>query len=50
VVRPFVRQLQAAGRDKDAERALDVAERVMRFERGSILEREFAELRANGEK
>lgn len=46
VVRPFVRQLQAAGREKDAQRALDVAERVMRFERGSILEREFTELEA----
>ncbi len=46
VVRPFVRQLESAGREKDAQRALDVAERVMRFDRGSILEREFAELRA----
>ena len=46
VVRPFARQMQAAGRTKDARRALDVAERVMRFERGSILAREFAELRA----
>jgi len=45
VVRPFVMQLQAAGREKDARRALDAAERVMRFERGSILEREFAKLR-----
>lgn len=45
VVRPFVQQLRQAGREKDAVKALDLAERVMRFERGSILEREFAELR-----
>ena len=44
VVRPFVLQLRGAGREKDARRALDLAGRVMRFERGSILEREFAEL------
>jgi len=45
VVRPFVQQLRQAGQDKDADKALDLAERVMRFERGSILDREFAELR-----
>ena len=44
VVRPFVLQLQAGGRDKDAQKALDLAGRVMKFERGSILEREFDEL------
>jgi len=46
VVRPFVRQMKAAGRDKDARRALDLAGRVMRFEPGSILAREFDELEA----
>ncbi len=44
VVRPFVLQLQAGGRGKDAQRALELAGRVMRFERGSILAREFDEL------
>ena len=46
VVRPFVLQLQSGGRDKDARRALDLAGRVMRFESGSILAREFDELEA----
>jgi len=46
VVRPFVLDLQSSGRDKDARRALDLAGRVMRFESGSILAREFAELEA----
>lgn len=44
VVRPFVLQLQAAGRENDAQSALELAGRVMRFEPGSILAREFAEL------
>jgi hypothetical protein len=38
--------LQSSGRDKDARRALDLAGRVMRFESGSILAREFDELEA----
>ena len=46
VVRPFVRQLRAAGRDKDAEKALQQARREMGFEGGSILDREFRELEA----
>lgn len=46
VVRPFVLGLQSGGRDKDARRALDLAGRVMRFEPGSILAREFDELEA----
>jgi len=46
VVRPFVRQLRAAGRDKDADRALQQARRDMGFEAGSILDREFRELEA----
>ena len=46
VVRPFVRQMKAAGREKDARRALDLAGRVMRFESDSILAREFAEMEA----
>ncbi len=46
VVRPFVLQLQDGGQTKDAQRALDLAGRVMRFERGSILAREFDELEA----
>jgi hypothetical protein len=46
VVRPFVLQLQSGGRVKDARRALDLAGRVMRFESGSILAREFDELQA----
>lgn len=44
IVRPYVRQLQSAGRTKDARRALDLAGRVMRPEAGSILAREFDEL------
>jgi hypothetical protein len=46
VVRPFVRQLRAAGRGKDAERVLQQARREMGFEAGSILDREFRELEA----
>jgi tetratricopeptide (TPR) repeat protein len=46
VVRPFVRQMKAAGREKDARRALDLAGRVMKFESDSILAREFAEMEA----
>ncbi len=46
VVRPFVRQLMAAGRNDDARRVLDLAGRVMRFEPGSILAREFTEMEA----
>ena len=46
VVRPFVRQMKAAGRNDDARRALDLAGRVMRFESDSILAREFAEMKA----
>jgi hypothetical protein len=38
--------MKAAGREKDARRALDLAGRVMRFESGSILAREFAEMEA----
>ena len=46
VVRPFVRQMKDAGREKDAQRALDLAGRVMKFETGSILAREFDEMKA----
>lgn len=46
VVRPFVRQMKAAGREKEARRALDLAGRFMRFEAGSILAREFEEMEA----
>lgn len=46
VVRPFVQQMKAAGREKDARRALDLAGRVMKFEAGSILAREFHEMEA----
>ena len=46
VVRPFVRQMKIAGRDKDARRALDLAGRAMRCEPDSILAREFVELEA----
>jgi len=46
VVRPFVRALRAAGREKDAERALQHARREMGFEAGSILDREFGKLDA----
>lgn len=46
VVRPLVRQLQAAGRDKDAAAVLKQARREMAFEAGSILDREFRELEA----
>jgi hypothetical protein len=42
-----VLKLQSAGRIKDAQRALDLAGRVMRFESGSILAREFDELDAS---
>jgi hypothetical protein len=44
VVRPTVRQLRAAGRDKDAAAALKQARGAMGFEPGSILDREFGEL------
>ncbi len=44
VVRPFVQELRAAGRGKDAEKALQMARRAMRFEPDSILAREFAGL------
>lgn len=44
VVRPFALKLRAAGRPKDAEKALQMARREMRFEADSILAREFAEL------
>lgn len=44
VVRPFVEQLRAAGREKDAANALEKARERMSFERDSILAREFAEL------
>lgn len=44
VVRPFVRQLREAGRDRDAERALQMARRAMTPERGSVLAKDFAEL------
>ena len=44
VVRPFVQQLQAAGKNKEAERALRQARRDMPVEPGSILAREFDEL------
>ena len=46
VVRPFVRQMKVAGREKEARRALDLAGRVMRFEAGSILALEFEEMEA----
>jgi len=49
VVRPFVRQMREAGRERDAGRALREAERTMQFEQGSILAREFAELAARGD-
>lgn len=45
VVRPFVQQLRSGGRAKEAQRALQLAERAMRVEPKSILAREFAELR-----
>jgi tetratricopeptide (TPR) repeat protein len=47
VVRPFFRQLRAAGRDKDAETVLKQARREMGFEPDSILDREFRELEAD---
>jgi hypothetical protein len=47
VVRPTVRQLRAAGRDKDAEAVLKQARREMGFESGSIIDREFRELEAD---
>lgn len=46
VVQPFVLKLQAGGHGKDAQRALDLAGRAMKFERGSILAREFDQLEA----
>jgi hypothetical protein len=47
VVRPFFRQLRAAGREKDAETVLKQARREMGFEPDSILDREFRELEAD---
>jgi tetratricopeptide (TPR) repeat protein len=44
VVRPFVRQLRAVGRDREAGRALQLARREMGFASDSILEREFQRL------
>ncbi len=44
VVRPFVLELRAAGKTKDAERALEQARRAMNFEADSIIAREFAKL------
>lgn len=44
VVRPFVLQLQSAGKNKEALRALRQARRDMPVEPGSILAREFDEL------
>ncbi len=44
VVRPFVLQLRSAGRDKDAEKALQIARRAMAFEADSIIAREFIAL------
>ena len=44
VVRPFVLELRAAGREQDAQRALQRARERMRFEKDSILAKEFAEL------
>lgn len=47
VVRPYVRQLRELGRDKDAEKALQLVRRTMRLEPNSLLAREFAELESN---
>lgn len=47
IVRPYVQDLQSAGRTRDARRALDLAGRVMRPESGSILAREFDELQSS---
>lgn len=44
VVQPYVLQLKAAGRTKDAEQALREARRSMPVEEGSILAKAFAEL------
>ncbi len=46
VVRPFVLGLRAAGREQDAQKALQRARDKMPFEKDSILAREFAELEA----
>lgn len=46
VVRPLVRDLREAGRDKDAQNVLREARRQMTFEPDSILAREFKELSA----
>lgn len=46
VVRPFVLGLRAAGKEQDAQKALQRAREKMRFEKDSILAREFAELEA----
>lgn len=46
VVRPFVVQLRAAGRNEEARKALVEARRQMLFEADSILAREFDELTA----
>jgi hypothetical protein len=44
VVHPYVLQLRAAGRTKDAEQALREARRSMPVEKGTILAKAFAEL------
>ena len=44
VVRPLVLELRAAGKTKEAERALEQARRAMTFEADSIIAREFSEL------
>ncbi|MBE2180383.1 MAG: hypothetical protein IAE97_07920 [Chthoniobacterales bacterium] len=46
VVRPFVLELRAAGREQDAQKALQRARDKMHFEKDSILAREFSELEA----
>lgn len=48
VVRPFVLELRAAGREEDAQDALRDAQDRMRFEPDSILAREFGRLASPG--
>ncbi len=48
VIRPFVRQLRQAGRDKDAAKALQTARRTMPIEPNSVLDRDFSELENEG--
>lgn len=48
VVQPYVLGLRAAGREKDALRALKDARRAMAFDADSILEREFQKLETGG--